>query len=406
MRTLAPDALAPPEPPQDHTDPSEQQLLSSVAEVADLLTAEAPDSDARGRLSARSVEALRSRGLWRLRLCRELGGLELPITSQIRVLAALAAEDTASAWCSMVANSSVAVLGATMPDAAVRRVFADGVPACSIVAAPGGKAVRVEGGHRLTGTWRLASGIHHAQWVHAAAHIDGDPSRLLPFAIPAHEVEVLDSWHVIGLAGTGSNDFRLVDHFLPDELAGRADNPYGQLRGSRRYDLIGFDRIEAYEHLAFALGVTRRALAELRMHLAALPPGKHTGDREVVQSQLGLAVLQMQGIEAHAMTVYGRIDAAAAGTRQAWLDQDVHVPRALAAHATRTALDATHLAFQRAGATALHGPNILEKLLRDMSVAATHVMVDDVATARYGQHLLETADLAGERPWRTESHAR
>ena len=129
MRTLAPDAFAPPEHPQDRTNPSEEHLLSSVAEVADLLTAEASDSDAGGRLSARSVEALRSRGLWRLRLCRELGGLELPITSQIRVLAALAAEDTASAWCSMVANSSVAVLGATMPDAAIRRVFADGVPA-------------------------------------------------------------------------------------------------------------------------------------------------------------------------------------------------------------------------------------------------------------------------------------
>ena len=211
---------------------------------------------------------------------------------------------------------------------------------------------------------------------------------------------------MIGLAGTGSNDFRLADHFLPDSLAGHEENPYGQLRGSRRYDLIGLDRLEAYEHLAFALGVTRRALAELRRHLADMTAGRHTGDREVVQSQLGAAVIQMQAVEAYAMATYGRIDAAATGDARAWRDQDVHVPRALAARATQGALEATHLAFQRAGAPALHGPNILEKLLRDMSVAATHVMVDDGAVARYGQHLLETADLAGDRSWRTEQHAR
>lgn len=384
-----------------------RRLLAAVAEIAPLLQAEADQSDQAGRLSPRSVEALRSHDLWRMRLCRERGGLELSITDQIAVLAALAEVDTSSAWCTMVANSSVGVLAATMPDATLDQLFGDGVPTCSIVAAPGGKATRVEGGYRLTGMWRLASGIHHATWVHVPALIDGDPSRLLTFAVPVAEIQVQDSWHVVGLSGTGSSDFTADECFLPEVLAGREGNSYGQLRGERRYDLIGFDRVESYEHLAFALGVSRRALSELRQNLATMPSSRHTADREVVHNQLARATLELHAIEALTHTTYAKIDAAATGRTDAWNPLDVHLPRALAVWATESALNHTQLAFQRTGAPALHGPNILDKLVRDMSVAATHIMVDDTAVASYGQHLLETADLrsAPGGPARS-SHAR
>ncbi len=81
-----------------------------------------------------------------------------------------------------------------------------------------------------------------------------DRRRALTLALPARDVEVLNSWHVVGLAGTGSNDFRLTGYFLPDALAGRPDNPYGQVRGARRYDQVDLMHLESYEHLAFAPG--------------------------------------------------------------------------------------------------------------------------------------------------------
>jgi hypothetical protein len=62
----------------------------------------------------------------------------------------------------------------------------------------------------------------------------------------------------------------------------------------------------------------------------------------------------------------------------------------LAAQASDLALECVQLAFRRSGLTALHKPNILEKLLRDMSVAAAHAMVDDSAFASYAQHLVES----------------
>jgi alkylation response protein AidB-like acyl-CoA dehydrogenase len=369
-----------------------KRLLDAVDEIAGVLVAGAARSDIEGRLGEETVDALRSHDLWKMRLCHELGGLELPIVSQIQVLASLAAVDTSSAWCTMVANSSVAVLGATMPVETVDRVFAHGVPACSIVAAPGGTAVRQDdGGYMLAGTWRLASSVHHADWIHATAYVDGDPSRLLPMAIPARDVELIDSWRVVGLSGTGSNDFSLHDYLLDQALAGREVNPFGQLRGRRRYDLVGLDNIESYEHLAFALGVGRRALRELRHALAHPAPGRHVGDREVVQSELGRATIKLQAIETAAADLYGRIDAAALGGGQQLSDADPGVPRALATWATEVALECVQLTFRRSGVAALQRPNILEKLLRDMSVAATHFLVNDTAFAAYAEYLIEAA---------------
>ena len=365
-------------------------LLAAVDAIAGALQSAAAASDAAGRLSDSSVRALRANDLWRLRLCRELGGLELPIVAQIEVIAALAAVDTSAAWCTMVANDAVAMLGATMPDAAINRIFADGVPACSIVAAAGGIATPTEGGYLLTGTWRLASAIHHADWVYATALVERDPSRVLPLAIPVRDVALLDTWDVVGLAGTGSVDFQLTDYFLPAELGGRVPAQKDGPRGRRRYDLVDVEHFESYEHLAFAIGVARRALRELRLVLAQPPGGRQLGDRELVQEQFGRSVLRLQTVEALSHSLYTRIDAAALGELQSWSDGERYLPRVLAAQASELALECVQLAFRRSGLAALHRPNILEKLLRDMSVAAAHAMVDDSAFTTYAQHLVES----------------
>ena len=316
--------------------------------------------------------------------------MDLPIVTQIEVIAALAAEDTSSAWCTMVANNGVSMLGATMPDAAVERVFSGGVPRCSIVAAPGGTATPAEGGYLLNGTWRLASSIRHAAWVYATAFVDRDPSRLLPLAIPAADVELLNTWDVVGLAGTGSHDFKLTDYFLPTALAGNEEAPLAYIRGKRHYDTVPVEYIESYEHLAFAIGVTRRALRELRLVFSKPLPGRYTSDREIVEGELGKAVVQLHAVEALAYALFARIDAAALGGSQTWLQREQHLPRALASWGTSIALECVQLAFHRAGLAALHRPNIFDKLLHDMSVAATHVIVDDVAFPSYAQHLIET----------------
>src|SRR5437588_392577 len=97
------------------------------------------------------------------------------------------------------------------------------------------RAIAVDGGYRVTGTWNFASGGRHATWLGGYCPIgapdgtlrrgeDGTPvGRTMLF--PATSATMLDVWHVIGLKGTGSDSFSVSDLFVPDEHSVARDDP-------------------------------------------------------------------------------------------------------------------------------------------------------------------------------------
>ena len=81
---------------------------------------------------------------------------------------------------------------------------------------PAGVATPVDGGFRLSGRWKYASGCEHCEWAflggmrRAAAP---DDRRI--FLVPRSDFEFVDTWHVPGLKGTGSHDIVVKDAFVP-----------------------------------------------------------------------------------------------------------------------------------------------------------------------------------------------
>jgi 3-hydroxy-9,10-secoandrosta-1,3,5(10)-triene-9,17-dione monooxygenase len=88
--------------------------------------------------------------------------------------------------------------------------------------APTGQARRVPGGFRLSGKWSYSSGVDHCDWVILGAVVpDDEPEGLGPefrsFLVPRGDFTVdQESWHVTGLAGTGSKDVHVADAFVPE----------------------------------------------------------------------------------------------------------------------------------------------------------------------------------------------
>src|SRR5437879_6318091 len=89
---------------------------------------------------------------------------------------------------------------------------------------PSGNAMVVDGGYRVTGRWPLGSGCQHSGWMIGNCRIfDGDQPRLRPdgtpvmrfMLFPTAQCEILDTWHSIGLRGTGSHDYAIADAFVP-----------------------------------------------------------------------------------------------------------------------------------------------------------------------------------------------
>jgi alkylation response protein AidB-like acyl-CoA dehydrogenase len=84
--------------------------------------------------------------------------------------------------------------------------------------APRAAARRVSGGWRLSGRYSFSSGCDYAQWAILGAFLGemGDPRHIAYLLVPLSEVEIIDDWQVLGLAGTGSKSLALHDVFIPE----------------------------------------------------------------------------------------------------------------------------------------------------------------------------------------------
>src|SRR5271170_8013902 len=117
------------------------------------------------------------------------------------------------------------VFGGYLPPDAAHQIYgSDPLVITGGAFRPTGQAVVVDGGYRVTGRWPLGSGCQHSAWIVGGCRIfDGDQPRLgadgLPVMrllfFPAASCEILDTWHSIGLRGTGSHDYAVTDLFVP-----------------------------------------------------------------------------------------------------------------------------------------------------------------------------------------------
>jgi indole-3-acetate monooxygenase len=381
----------------DEREARRSALLGLVDEVAPTLLAGADEAEARGTLPLATVDALEALEFFRLKLPVVLGGAEADPVTYLEVIEALAYIDTSAAWTTMIGNTSIALLGAFLPDDAIEQIFVDGeVPLAAAVTAPTGKAKPVSGGHILTGRWRFGSGIRHARWVGAGALApspDGGEQVQRLFAVPIEAVEVHDNWNVVGLRGTGSCDFTISEQFVPDSFsyAFLTDLPR---RGGPLYH-IRHPGHTANEHAALALGTARRALDAIIEIAETKVRGSHVqsrlASRQVFQRMIGDATLRLQAARLLTLDVFER----------AWLTVSAGEPiparlnaemRAVASFATGVAIDVTTDAFRYCGGDALYDTGILQRCLRDVNSAAQHFAVSDVALENLGQFALNLPD--------------
>ena len=144
----------------------------------------------------------------------------------------------------------------------------------------------------VTGRWSFASGIAHADWLIGCFRESGAADggeRLLVFTMPKDEAEVIDTWHVAGLVGTGSMDFRVADVFVPAEMT----YPLGAdaVRGGALFRL-GIPAFVSNEVPPLCVGLAMRALddmTELASHTARFPGAPTLSERAVFHKELGRA---------------------------------------------------------------------------------------------------------------------
>ena len=128
---------------------------------------------------------------------------------------------------------------------------------------PTGLAVpQPDGGYLLNGHWQFGTGICHADWVLLSGKVDGDePPVSRNFLGPVDDVEVKDTWHVDGMAATGSRDIVATDVFVPERRISLPVPPRAHGRTRRALPAPDPDPADALAHRGMpAVGAAQRAL--------------------------------------------------------------------------------------------------------------------------------------------------
>src|SRR5690242_14718127 len=180
-------------------------LIERARSLVPALRLRSKQATADRRLPQETIADFQRLGLTRCLQPAMFGGFASNYRVFSKMLRTLAQGCGSSAWVAAVHGEHSWVIG-QYPEKAQREVWGDNpLAVASASFPPTGAAERAPGGHRLNGKWSYASGCDYAQWLllNAAVKEGGKPEERL-FLVPAGEVEIVDDWHVMGLAGTGS----------------------------------------------------------------------------------------------------------------------------------------------------------------------------------------------------------
>jgi 3-hydroxy-9,10-secoandrosta-1,3,5(10)-triene-9,17-dione monooxygenase len=197
-------------------------LLENARLLAPRLIERAARADSDRRIPDETIAEMKAAGLFRALQPKRWGGYELDLQTFYDVLLTLAQADMSTAWVYGVLGVAPWVV-ALLDDRAASDVWADDSSTLvGLSLPPAGKATPVEGGVRISGRWRFASGSAHCDWAFVGALVNFESAE--PSAgrtdwhvllVPKADYEIVDTWYTFGLKGTGSNDIVIDDAFVP-----------------------------------------------------------------------------------------------------------------------------------------------------------------------------------------------
>jgi alkylation response protein AidB-like acyl-CoA dehydrogenase len=355
--------------------------LDAARKLATMIRSCADETDANRELPRPLFEALADAGMFHLAVPRVLGGAELDAPTYVEVIEELGKADASTAW-AVNQGAIYATYAARMPREAARAIWID--PPRAVVAntpAATARAVVVPGGYRVTGRQGFSTGCRHATWVAAHAQVvdngqvrldaHGAPDPLYLF-VPVAEAELLDTWKVRGMRGTGTHHFAVNDVFVPEwrtvlsvSAPLVATGPLYQIPRTLMF---------ASGDAAVALGMARSCLTTFLDLAGAKTPRAMASllrDQSMAQVTVGQAEAAIRTGRAFLFEAVREIWTAAV-QGAITLDQRANL-RLATTHGIRLAAQAIDTVYNVAGATAAYENHLLQRHFQDIHVITQHL---------------------------------
>jgi len=384
--------------------PTEESVyLSSAYEVSGLIRSEAAAAEDQSAVTDPVVAAFIDTGLYWMMLPTEMGG-GCDIVTAIDVVETLCQADGATGWSFMANALTTGFAAAFVGERGADAMFGGPRPAITAgMLAPAGKAVMVEGGIRGGGRFAFGSGCAQADWMGAGMLLVRDGAPLLddegrPQAriayVPRDRVEFHRNWDVSGLRATGSHDYVVADQFIASDFVvdGGLGQPVPPLRGGAIYS-IGLMGFVAIGHVAFALGIMRRALEEITEIASTKSRLGYTStvaDNEIFKRDYAYNESLYKAGRAYCHEVFFGVQTTVLSGHALSTEQQARM-RVVATWLTQVALDVTRFCHTWAGAAAIRNPSALGRCTRDIYAGSQHMIVDPTTMAQFAAPIMEAA---------------
>ena len=377
------------------------RLFDAAVELRAVVAQRARQTEQDRRVSADVTQLLKEAGLYRVVQPRRFGGYELSLEALRRLAFEIGRGCTSTGWCYGLSAAASWVL-AMFPEQAQQDVWGNSPDALlASCIAPTGKAVPVDGGYRLKGRWSFGSNSDNAQWLSLGAMVEqpeGVPPRPIFLLVPQGDYQIIDTWHTVGLAGTGSKDIAIdVEVFVPahrtvafsDVLEQEA--PGAEVHGSALYRvpfLSGFPPLLANP----AVSALRGAIDEFVASIAARSTrGAFAGGGASI-AQFGhvqSAVAQAEAAVDAAQLILQRdlqltTDLVNAGSKLS-VEQRITLRRGHA-YSVRLCVEAINALYDVVGGTGIQLDHGVQRAWRDINAVAHHISVNwQAVSTMYGQ---------------------
>ena len=196
-----------------------ETLIERAREMTPKLAERARACQENRSIPTETIADIQEAGLLRVMQPSRWGGYEMDPQVFFQIQAALAEGCMSTAWVYGVVavhNWQIALFDLK----AQEDVWKDDTSA--LIASsymPVGKVEQVEGGFKFSGRWAFSSGCGHCDWAFLGGLVPPDEHNPAPdyrtFLVPKEDYQIIDTWHVFGLQGTGSNDILIEDTFVP-----------------------------------------------------------------------------------------------------------------------------------------------------------------------------------------------
>jgi alkylation response protein AidB-like acyl-CoA dehydrogenase len=343
--------------------------VQKARDLAPTIAAAAPENDRIRELTKPVVAALIDGGFFHMLKPKSLGGMELKPSIFAQVTEAISTADASTAWVTCQSNGC-STTAAYLDPAVAKEIWG---PVNGILAwGPAGpyEATRVDGGYRITGRWRFASGSQNATHLGAHMRVEGE-NGTRTFLFPKSSATMVDIWHTVGLRGTSSNEYFVDDLFVPDQRSLFRDDPkYRREQGllyrftSGQLYSIGFGGV--------GLGIGRAVIDEfLRLPAGKVARGASKPMREnnVVQAQVAMCEARWRSARLLLHDAADRAWDTIEQTGEMTLEQRANI-RLASTWAIQSAREVVNTLYHAAGSMAVFEENPYERRLRDMHTVA------------------------------------